>query len=691
MIPRDDIDFPRSRAILIGTSRYTAGFGSARMPGAANSLAAMRATLAGPCGWPESRIKTFPDKGNRDAVLQQIAPLIHETSDVLLFYYVGHGQLLPGNDLGLALTDTSEDPRLRKSTSLRLGLLREEIGDCDARIKIVILDCCCSGIANKSSQGPGDLAARVHHAAHLEEVEGAYTWTACGHSQDTFFEPGEDGLTYFTKFLAETARDGIAGRAAGLTLADFNQEVKRRLRQTDMPGVAIKPVPTFAYHGPKDAFVFARNAAPPETHVDFEVLYRRLLGEKPAAQSEDSLPAVPTVGSVTGGLPGDAGAPKAPVAAVVLSAPTERVPSPIPVTPKARRGRGRALAGVLAVLVLVAAGFAAKEWVGSRAGLASGWARLSVPADILQIGGVSCPTPGFCMVVGGLYVRTLSHGVWQSARKVGSEPFGLGPISCVSDSFCVAGGGITAEAVGRAQVDVSRVYAYSGGTWSLAQLTGPEDGRPSGMSISCVTTDFCMAVGGVDAYTYSGGHWSVGVNVGGHASNGIDTAVDDKLVAVSCASRDWCLAVGGSDTMYTYSDGVWAPAPGLAPPGSSEITVLSCASPSFCAVSSIEGFGVGILSDGHWSTYPTYANPVSCPAVGFCVGLLAGDAYTYTDGRWSDTAVYSAEIPDYFQYLSCASTRYCLATTLDGDAYVYSLPPATNSRSSSASPSGRTP
>ena len=107
---REDIDFPRSRAILVSTSAYSVGFGRVGMPAAANSLAAMRAALVGPCEWPGSRIHELADRSNRDGALQDIAALIHETSDVLIFYYVGHGQLLPGNDLGLALTDTSEDP-----------------------------------------------------------------------------------------------------------------------------------------------------------------------------------------------------------------------------------------------------------------------------------------------------------------------------------------------------------------------------------------------------------------------------------------------------------------------------------------------------------------------------------------------------------------------------------------------------
>lgn len=262
-----DIDFSHSRAILLGTSRYSAGFGSSDMPAAANSLAAMRGALVKPCGWPGSRISEVADRSIRDLALDEIAHLIHEAQDVLLLYYVGHGQLLLGNDLGLALTDTSDDPRLRLSTSLRLSQIRQEIEyNCDARRKILILDCCCAGMATKYSQSsPADLGKKVSQAAEVEG-EGVYIWTACGHSQDAYFEPGPGGMTYFTKFLTDTIVKGIKdGPHRGLTMSELHKQVKQLYRRADITGVLVKPEPTLLFHGTDDAFVFAPNTAIGET------------------------------------------------------------------------------------------------------------------------------------------------------------------------------------------------------------------------------------------------------------------------------------------------------------------------------------------------------------------------------------------------------------------------------------------
>lgn len=255
----NSIDFSRSRAILVGTARYTHGL--AQMRAAHNSLATMRELLIGPlCGWPPERVTTFEDKTTRYGLNQQIAKLIHDTTDVLLFYYVGHGQLLDGEDLGLALVDTHTEPHMRRSTSLCLNALRTELKhQCRARVKLVILDCCFSGIATRNTKGAG-LADQVRAAA---EVEGAYTLTASRASQKALHQDGPDGLTYFTKIFAEVVRDGIPGAGAKLTLKDIHRQVAARFQRLDLPDGQLRPEPSVLAVDTAEELVLARNAAPP--------------------------------------------------------------------------------------------------------------------------------------------------------------------------------------------------------------------------------------------------------------------------------------------------------------------------------------------------------------------------------------------------------------------------------------------
>ncbi|WP_051467536.1 caspase, EACC1-associated type [Actinomadura oligospora] len=254
------IDFSRSRAILIGTGHYTHGL--AEMVAALNSLNAMRELLTGPlCGWPRSRVSVFKDKTTRHGLDRQLARLIHETTDVLLFYYVGHGQLLDGEHLGLALVDTHADARMRHATSLRFNDVRAEFKHrCKARVKLVILDCCYAGLATRNTQGTG-LADQVQLAA---KVEGAYTLTASRASQQAIHEDGPAGLTYFTKIFTEVVRDGVPGRDAELTLKDIHKEVSRRFLRLDLaefPDHQVRPEPSVLTADTAEELAFARNAA----------------------------------------------------------------------------------------------------------------------------------------------------------------------------------------------------------------------------------------------------------------------------------------------------------------------------------------------------------------------------------------------------------------------------------------------
>ncbi len=251
------IDFSRSRAILVGTSHHTAGL--EQMQAAANSLTEMHALLSGPlCNWPESRITSLLNKSTRDGVDQQIATLVHDTADVLLFYYVGHGQLLDGEDLGMALVDTHRAPRMRYTTSLRLSHLRHELKyRCTARVQVVILDCCFAGLATRNSQGD-DLAEQVRQ---ITKVEGAYTLAASRASQKALHQDGPDGLTYFTKILTEVVHDGIPGAGPHLALNDLHTEIGTRFRHLELPEEHLRPEPTTLAVDTAEELLIARNAA----------------------------------------------------------------------------------------------------------------------------------------------------------------------------------------------------------------------------------------------------------------------------------------------------------------------------------------------------------------------------------------------------------------------------------------------
>ena len=233
MARRDDIDFGRSRAILLGTSGTRPVSGTGAPCRRAQRASRDAKVLTGPCEWPKARISELPNQKDSGRLLRTITALIRDVDDVLLFYYVGHGLPLPESgryDLGLALTDTNDDPAHRALTSLRLRDLREQIvHHSTARIKVLILDCCSSGIATKYGESAANLTA---YAVSATPVRGAgiYVWASCGHSQETYFEEKKGGLTYFTKYLSEAVREAHGEQSAGATVAHLHDEVRRRMR-----------------------------------------------------------------------------------------------------------------------------------------------------------------------------------------------------------------------------------------------------------------------------------------------------------------------------------------------------------------------------------------------------------------------------------------------------------------------------
>lgn len=269
---RDDIDFEHSRAILIGVETYEAGFRDRDPVPAARSLEELRDLLTGSCEWPDDRVETLLDPHDSGRLLRTMTGLIEEVSDVLIFYYVGHGQLLVGkerHDLGLALPDTREDPARRDLTSLRFREVRELIERVShARIKIFILDCCCSGIATKYGD-PGTGSVAPVGGVHPAHGAGTYVWTACGHSDEAFFEPGDSGLTYFTKFLSEAIREAHDAEPPGAGIPDLHSTVKRRLADS-----GAQQIPRLVYSGEPDQtlFVWSRRPGSASTTFTFKPL-----------------------------------------------------------------------------------------------------------------------------------------------------------------------------------------------------------------------------------------------------------------------------------------------------------------------------------------------------------------------------------------------------------------------------------
>jgi hypothetical protein len=154
---------------------------------------------------------------------------------------------------------------------------------------------------------------------------------------------------------------------------------------------------------------------------------------------------------------------------------------------------------------------------------------------------VSCTSLKWCMATDlSGQVFAYSGGHWTSGRQVTKGDAPLYSISCPTTLFCSA----TSEArVGSSYEEVG--YTFSKSKWSAHkfQTVGPDDG----LVTTCSTSAQCWAMGNADgidvAYHFSGHSWSQRTKIG------------DKnlfLYSISCPTTNFCVASGDIGYLYMY-------------------------------------------------------------------------------------------------------------------------------------------
>jgi hypothetical protein len=261
-------DYSHSRAVVMGTWDYTY---LPAVPAAANSVQRMVSLLTGPlCGWPEDRVTILRNRRSLDPIPDQLITEFEQATDVAMFYYVGHGQIDTDDQLCLALGGSRTEANRRAATSLPFQAVRRALLDSPANTKILILDCCFAGLANRPVN---TLAALADDVLDKTVGTGAYTMTATSAYATAWYENDPDTprpQTFFTKYLADLVEAGVPGMPPGLRLHQMFSRLRDNLARDQ------RPVPNERIVDAAREFVFAYNAAPTDTHVDPDVELQRL-------------------------------------------------------------------------------------------------------------------------------------------------------------------------------------------------------------------------------------------------------------------------------------------------------------------------------------------------------------------------------------------------------------------------------
>lgn len=305
--------------------------------------------------------------------------------------------------------------------------------------------------------------------------------------------------------------------------------------------------------------------------------------------------------------------------------------------------------------------------------------------------GVSCTASSFCMAFGydsamDSLAESWNGSSWKvvTVTQAGAGYWGYDGIACVNVSFCMEG---------------NSDYMWNGSSWVSTPSSGPANNYAWTPSISCVSVKFCTEVGidyqspmsnpnGTSIYSWNG-------STSFPVSSPSPTGPDDALNGVSCVKTNFCMAVGseltGTATLIeAFNGSTWTVMPSPTPKGGGTLSSVSCAATNFCMATGsgtkdnpfmeyYDGYNWTIMSSPTLIDGGTLSS-ISCPEISSCVAV--GELNTGYDSvatlvedfngiKWSivpsPNPIYGGDLTS----VSCPSLSFCMATGT-GDV-VYSL------------------
>ena len=332
----------------------------------------------------------------------------------------------------------------------------------------------------------------------------------------------------------------------------------------------------------------------------------------------------------------------------------------------------------------VGAGPSAAVWHGAA------WSVQSAPnpatATFTHLNAVSCAAATSCEAAGYFEVAVTANNPkalaeawnghsWRLQHAVmppGATYNTLASVSCVSTTFC--------EAVGthfdNAGNQVNLAEMWNGTSWRVQPVPNqtsqfaPTSGSLFG--VSCVAANFCAAVGvgaaGADAEMWNGTSWQLQAIPGPSV----------QPMSVSCVSTKFCMKVDGFGQADIWNGSSWSAGPAVT--GFSPVTGVSCVSASFCEAvgSGPSGENAAVWNGTSWTGQPTpgpvssFLSAVSCATVDSCeaVGSSANSKFqeaTFAEA-WNGTAWAIQSIPNpsasqgsFLRGVWCTSPSSCTA------------------------------
>ena len=216
-----------SRAVLIGTSEYES---LPQLEAVTANVEHLRTLFSTEDLWglPPENCTVLLNSEQPGEVLAAVREAAEAARDTLVVYFAGHGLRSPDNDeLYLALRTTVKD---RMFTALRYDDLRRELLHAagDVASKVVLLDCCYSGVAMRDTMSASD------DVAERARIEGTYLMTASASTVLALAPKGEQH-TAFTGEIIDAISTGIPDGPDLLNMEKLFWHIRGRLQSKGLP------------------------------------------------------------------------------------------------------------------------------------------------------------------------------------------------------------------------------------------------------------------------------------------------------------------------------------------------------------------------------------------------------------------------------------------------------------------------
>ncbi|MFE5091685.1 hypothetical protein ACFRCI_15075 [Streptomyces sp. NPDC056638] len=218
--PGPGLASPGTHAILIGTGRHVPGSTLREIPSVDTTLDDLQRVLQAVCGIPAERVHRVPADAGPTDVIAAVEHVVAAATGPVLFHYVGHGLLGPGNELYLATRTSRSAEEIAGTVSYHIikGLLGQAVDG-----SAVILDCCFSGRAAMPGSGRG-----VNPFAAVRPRGGFLLSSASYY--DLSYAPAGERHTLFTGRLLDLLESGDPSGPPLLTLDHVHAALDRALR-----------------------------------------------------------------------------------------------------------------------------------------------------------------------------------------------------------------------------------------------------------------------------------------------------------------------------------------------------------------------------------------------------------------------------------------------------------------------------